>query len=368
MLRQGFHDWFFREIAEQRVLCPARRSPPMLRRSSNLNRNRPGGRIIRVMTLSLSGRVVATAFAAIALAFALMSGARAADPIFPAGSRVGLVPPAGLIAAATYQGFEDRRLGVTLAVTELSARSYPDIVKEFSPEEMRAGGLQEESRENVTLRDGAGFIVIARQSLGGVAVRKWALVATLQDVVAVVLIVVPDPARGLSGCRPARGTRHRHGAPQGADRAAACPAALPLRRPWRISHRAGAARRHRASDLGPDDFAVAEQQPFMMVLAQAAEIPPPTERDAFARRVLANAWPLGNARFVRSEGIRIGNAPAHEIVVETRSTKTNTDFTAVQWLLFGSGSYLQIVGAARRELWDEMWPRMHKVRDGIAPK
>ena len=33
--------------------------------------------------------------------------ARAADPIFPTGSRVGLVPPAGMLPSKAFSGFAD---------------------------------------------------------------------------------------------------------------------------------------------------------------------------------------------------------------------------------------------------------------------
>jgi hypothetical protein len=32
---------------------------------------------------------------------------QAADPVFPLGSRIGLVPPPGLVQSRTFEGFED---------------------------------------------------------------------------------------------------------------------------------------------------------------------------------------------------------------------------------------------------------------------
>ena len=37
----------------------------------------------------------------------------------------------------------------------------------------------------------------------------------------------------------------------------------------------------------------------------------------------------------------------------------------VQWLRFGSGGFLRIIGIARTEAWLEMFGRLRAVRDGI---
>ena len=39
--------------------------------------------------------------------------------------------------------------------------------------------------------------------------------------------------------------------------------------------------------------------------------------------------------------------------------------TVVQWLRFGGGAYLQMVGIARAEAWKDAYPRFRSVRDGI---
>ena len=37
----------------------------------------------------------------------------------------------------------------------------------------------------------------------------------------------------------------------------------------------------------------------------------------------------------------------------------------VQWLRFGGGAFLQLVGSARAEAWKDAYPRFRAVRDGI---
>ena len=38
----------------------------------------------------------------------------------------------------------------------------------------------------------------------------------------------------------------------------------------------------------------------------------------------------------------------------------------MQWLRFGQNGYLQIFAIGRRDKWDELFPRLRAVRDGVA--
>jgi len=71
--------------------------------------------------------------AAVIVALALATPARAAAVEYPPGSRIGLVPPPGMTASKRLQGFEDPARGAVMAITELSAQSYPHVAREFSP-------------------------------------------------------------------------------------------------------------------------------------------------------------------------------------------------------------------------------------------
>ena len=65
----------------------------------------------------------------------------------------------------------------------------------------------------------------------------------------------------------------------------------------------------------------------------------------------------------------VGLVLGHEITGEVTSSKTGADLNVVQWLRFGgSGSFLQMLGISRRDLWGEVLPRMRTVRDSIGPK
>ena len=55
-------------------------------------------------------------------------------------------------------------------------------------------------------------------------------------------------------------------------------------------------------------------------------------------------------------------------MAQARDPSGTTSLMAVQWLRFGGGGYLQIVGLARMDAWQEAYPRLRAVRDGIEPR
>jgi hypothetical protein len=305
----------------------------------------------------------------LALAFTLLvSAAVAAEPAFPPGSRIGIVPPAGMTASTSFQGFEDRANSVMLIVTELSAQSYSKVAQDFAPERMQAGGMEQIARETIALPHGEGLLVVARQTENGVAMRKWALLGLADDMTAVVIATLPEAAR--------------ENYPDAALRAAF--ASIVLRDklppdemlavlPYRLADLGGFRLLRVTPDgtavltFGPNDTTLPAEQPYFMVAPRAVEAPQPAERDRFAQRALMAFVNRPNLRIVTSEQIRIGGGPGHQIVAAARDEHTGNDLVLVQWLRFGSG-VLQMFGIARADQWDAVLPRMRALRDGFQAK
>src|SRR3954465_9148305 len=133
----------------------------------------------------------------IALLVAVLLGAHAfaAEPAFPPGSRIGLVPPDGMVPASAFQGFEDRARGAMLILSEGSGQSFAKLEREFAPERMQASGMELIARETIALPSGPALLVGARQSENGVLMRKWALLAVANDITVMVIAALPDGAR-----------------------------------------------------------------------------------------------------------------------------------------------------------------------------
>jgi hypothetical protein len=92
------------------------------------------------------------------------------------------------------------------------------------------------------------------------------------------------------------------------------------------------------------------------------------DRDAFARDVFATIPNLKDIRVTTSEPLRLGGQQGHQILANARDAAGTSVLTVVQWLRFGSGAYLQMVGIARTDAWKDAYPRFRSVRDGIEPR
>jgi hypothetical protein len=311
--------------------------------------------------------IVATILALALLA--PLAPALAADPIFLPGFRVGLVPPAGMAPSRAFQGFEDQNRQAMLLITELGAETFSHVDKDFAPDVLKASGIEVEQREDAALAGLRGYLIVAHQDLAGVRVRKWALVLTRGDLTTIVLVVMPEAARDAY--------------PDAALRASL--ASLAVREsvpdaekfgllPYRFGDLAGFRLVQAIPDgtailtYGPSDATIASEQPLFMIRTAAGDVPTPAERDSFARRLLADVGGLDQFHVTQSAPLRIGADQAHEIVAEAKDPKNGVDLTAVQWLRFGAGGYMKMLGIARRDAWADAFPRMRALRDGVSTK
>lgn len=310
-----------------------------------------------------------TIIAAVFTGLLLAAPALAADPVFLPGFRVGLVPPAGMVPSRTFQGFEDAGRQAVITITELGAGTFSHLDKEFTPEVLKAGGIEVDQREDVVLNDMHGYLIIAHQNLSGVRVRKWALVLTRDDLTAVILAVMPDAARDAYPDAALRASLASF-----AVRATVPDAEKFGLLPYRFGDLAGFRLVQAIPDgtailtYGPSDATIASAQPFFLIRTAGGEVPALAERDSFARRVLASVEGFDAFRLVQSAAVRIGRDQGHEIIAEAKDAKNGVELTIVQWLRFGTTGYMQMLGIARRDVWAAVFPRMHALRDGVEVK
>jgi len=73
---------------------------------------------------------------------------------------------------------------------------------------------------------------------------------------------------------------------------------------------------------------------------------------------------------VSSEVLKLGNGgsqPTHEIQAEAKDAFTNTPMKIVQWVRFGNGTAIRMLGIARADQWPDAFKHFRAVRDGVAP-
>jgi hypothetical protein len=307
----------------------------------------------------------------VVMLLALLGGAHAqTDPVFPPGSRVGLVPPQGFVTGQAFKGFADVEKNAMILITELPASAYPALEERVADDQLQKQGITVESREAITLPTGPAFIVAGRQEAGGIALRRWVLFGSTPDLTAIVSAQVPESEQATypeATIRAALATF--------AVRAKAPAEELLGSLPFTVGDLAGfrlvRVLPGNAALLtdGPNDALEIAEQPLVLIsVGRGAPASEPRERDRFARGVLAETPGVKELRLTRSETLRIGGQQGHEILADAKDVKTGTDVVVAQWLRFGTNGHLRMTGMARKDQWTPLYPRMRTIRDGLDPR
>jgi hypothetical protein len=244
-----------------------------------------------------------------------------------------------------------------------------EIEKSFAIETLKGQGVDVQAREELALKEGRGFLVVARQAVAGTPTRKWALVATDRDLTAVVSVQVPEAAQDAypdAALRAALATFVTRAAVPVQEQLDLLPFSIRDLAGFRIV-RAAASGAALLTD-GPKDAIELNEQPLLLITFLPGVGDQTSDRDSMARRAIAATPGVKDMRAVRSEPMRIAGQPGHEIVVEATDARTEAELRIVQWLRFGSAGSLRLLGAVRKDDWDNMFPRFRAVRDAIEPK
>lgn len=303
----------------------------------------------------------------ILVAVSVLSGAAfAADPVFPSASRIGLVPPPDFVVSNAFVGFQHTEKQVRIVVAELPDYAYEKLAEQA--DQQKTGALK---REDVKLVGGATGILLngVDESAQG-PVLKWTLLMRDKQVTALISAMVPDAVKDAAPAAALRtallSTVVRERVPT-EEQLSVLPFTLHDLADLRI------VRVHPGSAAmltdGPKDTVEPSQQPLLIVsIAPMQMAPGAGERDGFARRIFAELPGIKDVRIVRAEPLRVAGAQGYEIVAEGKDAESGTDLHAVQWLRFGVGTLLRIVGVSRKDAWDKDFKRFRAVRDGVGSR
>ena len=102
----------------------------------------------------------------------------AADPVYPQGSTIGLVPPQGMTPAATFAGFQDEDGGASIILSTVPGIAFGELIAGLSDgSRLAQQGIIEDRRENSDSwwKSGATNRRSTAASLRSL-VRKWMLI------------------------------------------------------------------------------------------------------------------------------------------------------------------------------------------------
>lgn len=295
--------------------------------------------------------------------------ATAAELNYPPGSRIGLAPPPGLVLSKTFFGYEDPSNSVAMMLVALPPQAYADLDASVTAETLKRQGVTVESREALPLPSGKAFLVVGRQEVDNVKIRKWILVASSPTLTGFVTVQMPETATALY--------------PDAAIRASlatlAFRAAVPVDEqlgllPFKVSELSGfriagviPGRAVMLSDApaGAPGSPDSTNEPHIFAAIAAGGPAQSADRDTFAREVFATLPNIREIRVTTSEPLRMAGQQGHQILASAKDASGTSPLTVVQWLRFGGGGYMQIVGIARADAWKDAYPRFRSVRDGI---
>lgn len=299
----------------------------------------------------------------------LLSGAAyAADPVFPPGSRIGLVPPANMVPFESIAGFRDPKTGGALATIEMPAEAYPGIAASFADEPLKAQGFTLKSRETVKIGTGDAMIISGDQNQNGVVVPKSVLLASVPGMTALVV------AQSQPGASEADETKLRDALKTVAFRA---PLSIPdqlAALPFTLGDLAGfrPVRVMAGNSLlltsGASDVVQAAEQPIMIVAHSLAPPPPADQRGIMAQQLLAANTFLTETKLERSQGFRQDGSDWHEIVATAKDGRSGVPVVVLQTIRFVPGGYVRMVGIVKPDARDDVMPRFRRIVDAIAPK
>jgi hypothetical protein len=307
--------------------------------------------------------------AACAVSGAVLMPAAAADAVFPVGSRLGLVPPPGLKPAVSFPGFEDAQNGVFIRLVALPAEAFAEIEKTMTNDALKKQGLMVEKRETLSLKSGNAILAIVRQETPAGRIRKWLMIAPMDNLTALISLemAAAPPA-------PYADPVIRAALSSVVTRLHVPPDEQLMLVPFKIGDTAGMRLVRVVPGMavqftdGPKDAMEATEQPHLVIAAAPGGPADSRDRDQFARDAMRGFPPLKDVRIVNSEPMRIGGQPGHEVRAQGKDAQSGADVELVQWLRFGTGAYLRILGFAPKDKWTETFMRFRAVRDGLEPR
>lgn len=251
----------------------------------------------------------------------------------------------------------------------MAKQSYTEAAKQLSAESLTKQGFIEEKRENFSSASGKGTLVTGRQD-GERKLNKWILLKALPEATAFVIVEVPDDAKGAYSDEAIRtmlaSVTMRDSVPV-KEQLSLLPLSfddLAGMHPVRVIGRAGA-----ILTSGPKDTLEPTEQPLLIVSIGRGSPEGNSARETFARNLLAGIGNLKDVRVTGAETLRLGGGlKTHQIFAEGKDAKSGAPIKLVQWIRFGSGAFLRVVGAATPKDWPDAFPRFRAVRDGVHPR
>lgn len=295
----------------------------------------------------------------------IINPAFGADPVYPPGVRVGMVPLVGLSPSKTFTGFETEDHSVKVLITELPAAAFGEV--EASLKTPVPGAPRPEGLETVA---GKAFYTVENAKDGAANVRRYSMILSGGLFSGYVAAQIPENAQKIYTDDAVRqmfaSSVVRKEVPVD-EQLGLLPFKMTELGSFKSIHTLAPGAAILLSD-GSEESGI-EAASFMVVGMIASSPATPEDRGRFAQQVAATIPGLRDAKITMSEPVRLDGTAGYETRLDAVSGKDNAPVSVVQWLRFGgSNSVLRIIASAPRDEWPKAFPRFRAVRDGIQPR
>jgi hypothetical protein len=304
------------------------------------------------------------------LALALTASAlpaQAADAVYPAGVRVGIVPLEGLAASTQFSGFVSADQKVRVGLSEIPEAAFTAVEAAAKKDSTPTGSPKPEAF-STTARQ--GYLLSESGKDGDTEVSNYTLLVPGNKFTGYVIVQV----RGDAGDTYSEANIRKMLATT-VTRAEIPVAEQLAQLNFKLGDLAGfkhvrtIAPRSAILLSDGDDDAKLDSAAYIMVGIMQGAPSQPEDRGRFARDLAANIAGLRDVKMTNNEPLRIDGTAGYETRIEGVTGKDNTPVRVVQWLRFGSGSAtLRIVASAPQTGWSEAFTRFRTVRDSISAK
>jgi hypothetical protein len=92
------------------------------------------------------------------------------------------------------------------------------------------------------------------------------------------------------------------------------------------------------------------------------------DRAQFARLAFDQIVGIKEVKLTMSEPLRINGQSGFQTMAQAKDARSNADIMVAQWLRFGGGAFMQMIGMAKADGWTTTLTRLRTIRDGIEPR
>jgi hypothetical protein len=290
----------------------------------------------------------------------------AGDPVFPPGVRVGMAPLVGLVPAKAFTGFESEDQSVKVLVAELPAAAYGEVMNAFKTNPAIINGAKPESLET-----GAGTAYYTAETAKNASgtFRHYSMILPGGAFSGYVDVLVPENATKIysdDAVRQMFATAVIRKEVPIAEQLALMPFKVGDLGDFKNVRALGATGALLLAD--GDEATGFEAAPFMVIGLVAGTPTQAEDRARFAEQAARSIPGMHSGRITMSEPVRIEGMAGYETRIDATSGRDDKPVTLIQWLRFGGGGALRIIGSAPRDQWEKAFPRFRAVRDGIDPR